>query len=164
MIHFQNSENELLKLIEKIFLTNKMPHPFRIQLLHGYFSVLFGELFARTGLSKAKKASPETERRILAYCTEKFRENVSLQRMADELHISKNHISYIFSSKLKMPLPDFLSSLRIAEAKRLIDDGCSITDAAYESGFQSLRTFNRRFLSEVGTSPRSYAKNAHTDT
>lgn len=149
---------EVLPTIQTLFRVNQTPHPFRKQLLQGYFSVLFGEIFARTGLSECKRSAPETERRIIAYCTEHFREDISLNLLSEKLHINKNHISYIFSTKLKICLPDFLGSLRVAEAKRLIEGGATMTDAAFESGFTSIRTFNRRFLSETGMSPREYAK------
>ena len=149
---------EILPLIEKIFYVNKTPHPFRKQMLKGYFSILFGEIFAKTGLCENKKSTPETERRIISYCSEHFREDISLALLAQKLHISKNHISYIFSNRLKISLPDFLGSLRVAEARRLIEEGTSMTNAAFEAGFTSIRTFNRRFLTETGMSPREYAK------
>ncbi len=158
VIQFEDNENPLLALIEKIIAVNKTAHPFRKQILHGYFSILFGELFARTGLSECKKSSQETERRIITYCLENFRSEISLDLLAKALYISKNHISYIFSSKLKICLPDFLGALRVAEAKRLIERGASMTEAALESGFTSIRSFNRRFLLETGMTPREYAK------
>lgn len=151
-----------LSLIQKIILVNKTPHPFRKQILQGYFSVLFGEIFAKAGLSECKKSALETERRIIAYCSENFREDISLDLLARKLHISKNHISYIFSNKLKICLPDFLGTLRVAEAKRLIENGATMTEAAFASGFTSIRTFNRRFLAETGLSPREYAKSKAT--
>ena len=132
---------EILPLIEKIFYVNKTPHPFRKQMLKGYFSILFGEIFAKTGLCENKKSTPETERRIISYCSEHFREDISLALLAQ-----------------KLSLPDFLGSLRVAEARRLIEEGTSMTNAAFEAGFTSIRTFNRRFYAETGMSPREYAK------
>ena len=150
--------DEILKLIETIVKTNRQSHPYREQILNGYFTILFAEIFAMTGLTECHKTLAETERRIISYCLENFRHDISLDILANELNISKNHISYIFSSKLKLCLPDFIGSLRVAEAKRLIESGSSMTDAAFESGFASIRTFNRHFLSETGMSPREYAK------
>ncbi len=155
----QTDGRALTDLVEKIIACNKTVHPYRRQMLYGYFSVFFGMLFARTGMEENRRTPPETERRIIAYCLEHFRTDLGLDLLAEELNISRNHISYIFSSKLKISLPDFLGSLRIAEAKRLIEEGRSMTDAALEAGFSSIRTFNRRFLAETGQTPRAYAQN-----
>lgn len=151
-------DDTILRLAETIIQTNKQKHPYREQLLGGYFSILFAEIFAKTGLTECHKAPAETERSIVSYCLENFRHDISLELLANELNISKNHISYIFSSKLKICLPDFIGSLRVSEAKRLIENGASMTDAALESGFASIRTFNRRFLAETGMTPSEYAK------
>lgn len=151
-------DDNILQLSETIIKTNKQKHPYREQLLCGYFSALFAEIFAKTGLVECHKTPAETERRIVAYCLENFKHDISLELLAEELNISKNHISYIFSSKLKICLPDFVGSLRVAEAKRLIESGVSMTNAALESGFASIRTFNRRFLTETGMTPSEYAK------
>lgn len=148
---------DLRRLIEQIYTVNQSDHPFRKQLIAGYFTLFFGEVFRLTGLMPCKKTPPETERRIITYCLENFRRDISLKTMESELNISKTHISYIFSSKLKISLPDFVGSLRVKEAKRLIEGGMNMTDAAFESGFSSIRTFNRRFLYETGMTPREYA-------
>ncbi len=148
---------EIFELIKTAFETNKSKHPFKKQKMCGYFSVIFGEIFAKAELIECKKSPQETERRIISYCLENFRRDISLELLSKELNISKNHISSIFSSKLKISMPDFIGSLRTGEAKRLIESGKSMTDAAFEAGFASIRTFNRRFLSEVGKTPSEYA-------
>ncbi len=154
----KDKDNHFLNVLKNIIAVNKEKHPFKEQKLYGYFSIFFADIFNETGLIECHKTPPETERRILSYCLENFRHDISLELLANELNISRNHISYIFSSKLKVCLPDFIGSLRVAEAKRLIAEGTGMTDAALESGFASIRTFNRRFLSETGMTPREYAK------
>mgnify|MGYP006360708079 CR=1 FL=1 len=41
-----------------------------------------------------------------------------------------------------MSLNDYINSLRLAKAGSLIEKGMKITEAALESGFQSLKTYN----------------------
>ena len=158
-----DKDNHFLNRIRTILNYSKQNHNFKEQLLCGYFYIMFAEIFEITGLTDTHRAPPETERRLLSFCLENFRHDISLEQLATELNISKNHISYIFSSKLKVSLPDFIGSLRIKEAKRLIAEGTSMTDAALESGFASIRTFNRRFLSATGMTPREYAKSIATN-
>ncbi len=151
-------EEKISYTIEELFAANKATHPYKKQIMFGLFSILFGEIFAKTKLTECKKTPPETERRIILYCLENYKHDISLNSLSKELNISKNHISYIFSSKLKISMPDFIGALRVSEAKRLIETGMSMTDAALEAGFTSIRTFNRRFFIETGKTPREYAK------
>lgn len=152
------SNDKIVALLNNIIDANKINHPYKNQMLQGYFSILFAELFNNIKLVKCNKTVPETDRNIITYCVNNFRHDISLDLLSRELHISKNHISYIFSSKLKTSLPDFIGELRIEEAKRLIQSGASMTDAALNSGFSSIRTFNRRFIAKTGLTPREFAK------
>ena len=53
---------------------------------------------------------------------------------------------------------DFINSLRVEHACKLLTKDISVTEVAYASGFTTIRTFNRAFLKHVGMTPRDYAK------
>ena len=57
---------------------------------------------------------------ILIYCAEHYRDQISLKRIAEDLHISPNHISSIFSQKLKISLRDYINNMRISDATHLL--------------------------------------------
>ncbi len=156
VIHCDACETVLRPLIETTRRCNYSSHVYRKQMVTGYLSVLFGEIFSRYTMVASKRSSAEAEHRIVSYCLEHFTSDISLNTLSEQLNISRSHISYIFSAKLKMSLPAFLGSLRVTEAKRLIESGKSITDAALASGFSSIRTFNRHFLEETKMTPRAY--------
>jgi LacI family transcriptional regulator len=58
--------------------------------------------------------------------------------------------------KLQSTFKDYINQLRIVDALALISEGKSITEAALESGFTTIRTFNRAFKRIHGVSPRQY--------
>ena len=91
--------------------------------------------------------------RIVAYCNEHFSENLNVQSLADRLYISRGHLGTLFSRYAGMTLGDYLGSLRIKNANRLIRQGYSITQAALDSGFHSIRTFNNVYKKLTGITP-----------
>ncbi len=125
--------------------------------LEGYFTALLGELLPHLSL-KQENRNYSTEHKIIAYCTEHFREELTLDSVSEALHISKYHVSHLFSNKMQVGFCAFVNSLRISEACRILKKGESVTDAALSSGFPSVRTFNRIFRSEYNMAPTEYLK------
>ena len=96
-------------------------------------------------------------RLILRYCMEHYTQHVSLADMSRAIHVSKYHISHLFSSELQTSFPDYIRFLRISRAKYLMAyTSLSVTDAAYACGFESQRSFNRAFSALCGVTPRAY--------
>lgn len=96
---------------------------------------------------------------IIDYCLNNFKNKVSLDVISKELNISKSHISHLFNSEMKIPLPTFINLLRVADACRLFrHTNLTITEVAYEEGFGSLRAFNRIFISFMNMTPTEYKK------
>ena len=95
-----------------------------------------------------------------------FSERLRLEDVAEVLHINKYYISHLFRQKLSMGFGDYVRTLRVGQACRLLErQSMSITDVAYGVGFSSPRTFNRAFAKYTGMTPREYQKKhqqAHT--
>jgi AraC-like DNA-binding protein len=125
--------------------------------LEGYFTALLGELLPHLHPTEENR-NYSTEHKIIAYCTEKYKDDLTLDSVSRDLHISKYHISHLFSNKLKTGFCSFVNSLRLSEAIQHLQRGESITQVALSSGFPSVRTFNRIFRAEYDTSPSDYLK------
>ncbi len=91
------------------------------------------------------------------YINEHFRENVSLERIADYVHMSKIYFRKQFIEATGMSPHEYVKQQRISEAKKqLFISLDSISDIAYNSGFSSQSYFNYVFKKETGTSPKNY--------
>lgn len=96
-------------------------------------------------------------RLILQYCMNHYTEHLTLERMSQDIHISKYHISHLFSAELGTSFLKYVSFLRVSRAKYLLAyTPMSITEAAFSCGFDNQRTFNRVFSKLCGASPREY--------
>ena len=130
---------------------------YRDYLTKGYLLILFGQLFALSELEDTPHVDVQTVKLLLDYCIGHYKEEISLDQVASRLHLSKFYISHLFSQKLHLSYSDYIRSLRISEACRLLTEtSLGITEISYQVGFPTPRTFNRAFLKYVGRPPREY--------
>ena len=97
--------------------------------------------------------------KVLNFCQEHYREPMSIKIVAAALSLSEGHISHLFTNRLHQSFPDYINALRTNEATwRMQDPNVSLSDISTACGFNSIRTFNRAFLKQFGTTPRQYRK------
>ncbi|MEK6793640.1 MAG: AraC family transcriptional regulator [Spirochaetota bacterium] len=89
---------------------------------------------------------------------EYFRLDVSLRKIAQALRMSEALLARYYKKAFGHTLHDDLNRERIAYSKRLLAKGYSITDAAFESGFNDASYFCRMFKRISGKSPRSWKR------
>ena len=93
----------------------------------------------------------------LAYIRQKYREDLSLQEVADHVHMSKNYFSEQFKRHTGLNFIDYVIRLRIHYAKHLLrTTGLKIYEVAAQSGFNSTKHFLKLFKREVGATPAEY--------
>lgn len=86
-----------------------------------------------------------------------YRERVRLEDAARAACLSPFHFHRLYAMAFRETPHDFLTRLRIDEAKRrLVVSSDSATDICLDLGYESLGTFSWRFRNLVGCSPREY--------
>jgi AraC-like DNA-binding protein len=98
----------------------------------------------------------------MAYCAENYNLPLTLDSVANELHISKYHISHLFSYRIKVSFCDFLGRLRVNDVCKRLRLGEDVTTAALAAGFNSIRSFNRMFMKIVGVTPTQYLRSINS--
>lgn len=123
-----------------------------------YLTALFGKLIPFYNIERANYLR-DNVLRILQYCTDHYKEDLTVETVAESLRISHSCVSHIFSTRISMSFCDYVNSLRLAEAERILrNKNYSVTEVANVSGFPTIRTFNRAFLKKYGISPSAYRK------
>ncbi len=95
---------------------------------------------------------------ILEYIGEHFEEDINVNILAERLFMYRGRLASLFKKYSGMSPNDYVYSLRIKKANELIDQGGSIIEAAMQSGFQNVRTFNRVYKKITGITPTAYKK------
>ena len=149
----------LLSLLQQLQLASQQEGPYRDLMLRGLLLAFFGRLLPELELTEPRAEDSHALREVVTYCTENFTHDLSLETLEKALHLSRFYISHLFSHKLRIRFNDYVNSLRVSEACRLLrSTDRSITDIGNSVGFNTLRTFNRSFMKQMAQSPSDYRR------
>lgn len=91
---------------------------------------------------------------ILSYLAENHA-RVSLDELCAHFGRSRSHISHLFKANAGLSLRAFCNGLRLADARVLLQSThLSVTEVAYEVGFEDASYFIKLFREKYGVSPR----------
>lgn len=96
--------------------------------------------------------------KIVDYINDHFHEKINISIIAKSLYMSREKASLLFRKYSNIELSEYLDKLRISNVNKLLADGYNVTDAALESGFQSIRTFNNTYKKIMGYSPSEHLR------
>lgn len=93
------------------------------------------------------------------YIQDHFKEKVTINSIAQEVHLSSSYLSHIFSQTFGYTITDYITYVRLEHAKSILcKGGTTISEAALDSGFEDISYFSRVFKKIEGISPREYKK------
>lgn len=145
---------------EKYASAQKAPAPNAEELCAAWIQVLFALIWHRLSPEKRSKSEGmELTCQVVQYVMEHFQEPLTLEILAQELHVNKYYISHIFSDRLQIHFRRYLNHIRLEYAAELMKEGSdSLIDICMEAGFNSQRSFNRVFVEITGMTPMEYRK------
>ena len=101
--------------------------------------------------------------KIVEYINEHFQEDITIISLSKMMFLSRGKLSAIFIKYAGMTLSEYLNTLRMNRANQLMSQGYSVTNAALESGFQSIRNFNILYKKMFGMTPSQYRNGKMTN-
>ena len=101
----------------------------------------------------------ELPSKIVGYIDKNFKEHLTINHIAKVFGYHPSYIAHLFCDQLKIPFRTYLCAVRCEYAASLIrTTGKSLTEIAYESGYNSLNTFCRGFKKHFCKTPSQYKK------
>ena len=123
------------------------------------FLLFVNRIFLKRFTLEEGEVSHEAIARATAYIHAHYKEDISLKDIAEGAYSSVNQLTKLFRKYCSTTVGKYLVGKRISEAKKLLAEGKSVTDACYLSGFNDYANFIRTFKGAVGVPPGKY-KNA----
>lgn len=101
-------------------------------------------------------ADYERVRRIIAFMSERWREQPSLDAIADHVGLSTTHVHHLFRRWCGLTPKAFLQAITLDSAKALLADAASVLEAAYEVGLSGPGRLHDLFVTHEAMTPGDY--------
>ena len=121
-------------------------------------------LILREALQSDKQHSPDAHRhhgevlllKARQYIDLHYAEQISLDRIADDLRISPFYLSHLFSRESDFSLVEYITKVRMQKAKDLLTDSSkNVSEVAYAVGYNDSNYFSKVFHRYFGVSPQA---------
>ena len=97
---------------------------------------------------------------IIKYLNENYQQDISLQQLADSFHLNASYISFLIKKETGLTYSQYLTNLRISQAKRLLTSSqLTLTEISESVGFHDYFYFIKKIKKITGVTPGYYQKN-----
>ena len=156
---------ELLKKIRSVFDLDEDGWGYEFvlrQQLAEIWLTLFELARPAMELQSSTKDSDEKMKAMMRYIHAHYPENISVDQLAKEAHISKRVCFRLFRENLHMSPVEYMTDYRLRKAcQRLTELDESITQIAHNCGLGSSSYFGKLFREHFGCPPAVYRKEWH---
>ncbi len=106
---------------------------------------------------RIEEQSESTVTKAIKYIQENFTKEISLDDVSREVNVSPYYFSKLFKEEVGKNFIEYITELRIDEAKKLLrDERLAIREAGALSGYPDQNYFSRIFKKQTGMTPRQF--------
>lgn len=119
-------------------------------------------IFAAMPVGSVKRGDLSQIQKIVRYVYEHYsNEDLSMAEIARHFGYNKTYLSSLINRTFGRNFKSVVNLIRLSEAKRLLAySEHTVSDIAYQCGFNSIRTFNDVFMKQENISPTNYRVNS----
>lgn len=128
--------------------------------LHYFYNVVNEIIQSHPTANVVSKKKEDHTTLALQYLNENYpNPDLTLKTLSDHLHLNPSYLSRILKQRTGVTFTDFLTSLRIQTAIKLMEEGnIFVNEIARKVGFSDPYYFSKTFKKYAHSSPKSYIK------
>ena len=163
IIHFNEVADDISQYLYFILAEAKRHDSGFEDVCQSLLNILLINLMRRTKITPrtadtVENASPKAMQ-AKAFIDAHFRENITLQSVADATDSNKYYLSHIFKAETDFSPMQYVTRLRLGEAQNLlINTDLSVTEIAAAVGYNDSNYFQKVFRRNVGLTPGNYRR------
>lgn len=115
-------------------------------------------------LAPPPAADYATIRRALEFVTTRWRDQPSVEAIADHVGLSASHLQFVFKRWAGLTPKAFLQAITIERARELLRDSATVLDAAFEVGLSGPGRLHDLFVTHERLTPGDYRRDDLTLT
>ncbi len=167
MIVLYKKNDDLRNLCRQFALNNETDTFFKNDITKALLNLIYARVFGplmdkeiKLNSLNAETTEDDIRNRIVeTYFSRNYKENISLETLADILYLSTKQTARIIRKIYGKSFKECLTQTRLQIAKRLLTDtNIDIKDIAFNVGFQSYNGFYMAFKKCIGITPLAYRK------
>lgn len=142
-----------------IFSKEQLFHLFRsFDAMIGSLSELVREMVGDASPAREESKTEHANlKEIVKYIQEHYRSDISIQSISKRFFMNANYLSQLFKRELKVTFTDYLTKVRIQQARVLLrESDLTIGEVAEQVGFRDYFYFIRTFKRYAQSTPRQY--------
>ncbi|MAX25081.1 MAG: hypothetical protein CMJ19_11320 [Phycisphaeraceae bacterium] len=115
------------------------------------------KIASQANVNQTQSAIPEVFRQAYRFITDHYRENIKLDTLAEQIHLSPRYFCTRFKQYYKVTPINLVMRLRMAYARDLLSDvNLQITEISRLCGYTDVYYFSRLFKQEHGITPSGF--------
>lgn len=103
-----------------------------------------------------RQSSHPLVRQMLDLIEQELGRSLTLQEVADRLHVTPSHLSRLFKKETGKTFSDFVTARKMERARQMLLNGCKVSMVAKSLGFEDPSYLSRVFRKFWGVAPNAY--------
>ena len=163
--HFHKDDNIFTEAVEALFSAMKNGGTYFevMAAMYGLFAVILTSKYYKqvSELSEGSVKNNMKLKTVLTFIRESYDSQITLDEMAAVAGMSPKYFCYFFKEMTTKSPVEYLNTYRIERASRkLLSTDLSVTDIAFNCGFNDLSYFIKTFKAVKGVTPKAFRKRA----
>ncbi len=121
-------------------------------------------LSSPTSMEPVQMMGHEPMRKALDFILQNYQKHIEIKDLLQITNMSNTAFYAAFKTTYRMSFKSYLLKIRVGYACRLLTDGhMTISEIAYDCGFENISNFNRQFKKIKGITPTEYQDRVNVD-